>query len=233
MRPPAGNLPRRVLAVFPHPDDEAITCAGTLRRFVRSGATVTLVLLTAGERGNRAGVNDPVLQATRRQEAKAAARVLGISRLIQADFGDGRLEEQRGELESYLSNLLPTLEPDLIITHDLAGLSGHPDHIACSEVLTGLRRDQFRDLRLWYATLPSGLVRILDAVGQMRLRKDIAARRATPTHAVFVGAHLLAKLRAVNAHRSQRQALGKGLGRVLPTWFLVGIQPLEYFSEVA
>lgn len=233
MPPPIGKLPRRVLAVFPHPDDEAVTCAGTLRRLARSGATVTLVILTAGERGNRAGVNDPALQATRRQEAETVARILGISRLIQADFADGQLEEKRDELESYLSKLIQKLEPDLIITYDLAGLYGHRDHIVCSEVVTSLRRNQFPDLRLWYAALPSALVWLLCVVGQMRLTKDIAARRATPTQAVFVGAHLLAKLRAVHAHRSQRQALGKGLGRVVPASFLVGIQPVEYFAEVA
>ena len=60
--------PRRfknVLAVFPHADDETVHCGGSLARFAETGASVTLLLLTGGERGNPAGVIDPALAADR------------------------------------------------------------------------------------------------------------------------------------------------------------------------
>ena len=56
--------PRRfknVLAVFPHADDETVHCGGSLARFAETGAIVTLLLLTRGERGNPAGENGELL----------------------------------------------------------------------------------------------------------------------------------------------------------------------------
>src|ERR1019366_9278078 len=67
---PRGDIRRfkHVVAVFPHADDETVTCGGTLQRFAASGALVTLVLLTGGERGNPAGVMQAELADRRRAE---------------------------------------------------------------------------------------------------------------------------------------------------------------------
>src|SRR5262245_39086441 len=42
---------RRVLVIFPHADDEAVSCAGFLHRLSRTGSDITWLLLTKGERG--------------------------------------------------------------------------------------------------------------------------------------------------------------------------------------
>src|SRR5207248_4841807 len=116
--------PRRfknVLAVFPHADDETVHCGGTLARFAKTGARVTLLLLTGGERGNSAGVIDPALKAVRYREAERAAAILGISRVIQEDFADGRLRQQAAAVASILARRVTEINPDLILTYDLAG----------------------------------------------------------------------------------------------------------------
>jgi len=78
--PPAGVRGfRNVLAVFPHADDETVNCGGVIHLLSSSGSSVTLLLLTAGERGNRAGVTDDALKAVRRREAERASRLLGVS----------------------------------------------------------------------------------------------------------------------------------------------------------
>lgn len=218
--------------MFPHADDEAVTCAGTLHCFAARGAAVTLLHLTGGERGNPAGVVDDALKAIRRDEAREVARILGISRLIQADFADGALQENCDQVRLYLTNTIEFLKPDLVITYDLAGLDGHPDHIACAELLTDLRHNRFVDLRLWYVALPAPLQWLLTLVGQMKPTEWIATPRARPTHGLYIGAATLAKMRAVRAYRSQRRAIGKGLGRFVPPWLMVGLQPVEYFAEV-
>lgn len=48
------NAPRRVLAVWAHPDDE-VTSAGTLAELARSGAKVSLVYLSHGEAAHHTG----------------------------------------------------------------------------------------------------------------------------------------------------------------------------------
>src|SRR5258706_11127183 len=47
MTPPAAS--DRVLVIAPHPDDETLCCAGYLQLAVRSGATVGVVWITAGD----------------------------------------------------------------------------------------------------------------------------------------------------------------------------------------
>lgn len=222
---------RNVLAVFPHPDDEAVTCAGTLKRLSGSGATVTVLLLTAGERGNPSGQLDETLKTIRKSEAQEVARILGAARVSFADFPDGRVSDERDRVRAYLADILQQLQPELVITYDLAGLDGHPDHVACSELLTELRRSRFANLRLWYVALPAPLLFLLSLVGQVRQTEWLAARRARPTHRLFVGTRMLAKMRAIRAYRSQRRAIGKGLGKLVPTWLMIGLLPFEYFEE--
>jgi LmbE family N-acetylglucosaminyl deacetylase len=215
---------RDVVAVLAHPDDEVVCCGGTLRRLAGQGARVTLVILTEGERGSR--TPRPDLRAVRAGEARASAAVLGVAELIQADLGDGQLAERAGEVSAYLLPTLDRLRPDLLITHDLAGLYGHADHITCAEVVTELRRTRFPRCALWYAALPR---RVLGLSRRLGLYDDphLAARRAVPNLRLFTGGGVVAKIRAWGAHRSQRASLG----RAFPLWASLSL--FEHFEEVS
>ena len=226
--------PRRfknVLAVFPHADDETVHCGGSLARFAETGASVTLLLLTGGERGNPAGVIDPALAAVRRRESERAAAILGVTRVIQEDFDDGQLRQHTDAVESVLSRRIEEVHPDLILTYDLAGFDGHQDHVACSQVLTKLCRTQFPAVPLWYVALPARMLRLLVLVGQVADDSRAAQRRVTPTHRLFVGSAIVPKIRALSAYRSQRGSIGKGLGRIIPAWLPVSMLQFEYFAD--
>ena len=224
---------KNVLAVFPHADDETVNCGGSIRRFSTAGATVTLLLLTGGERGNPEGTPDASLKAIRRREAEQAAGILGVSRLIQEDFGDGQLRDRREQVTAYLSREIPQINPDLTLTHDLAGLDGHEDHVACSEILTELKRTELRRVSLWYATLPPRVLRLLQLVGQLATDASLDAKRAIPTHRLFIGSEVAPKILAWYAYRSQRGSIGRGLGRFLPAWIALSMLQCEYFAESA
>ena len=224
---------KNVLVVFPHPDDETVTCGGTINRLSRAGSAVTVLLLTRGERGNPGGRLDPALAQIRDAEADRAADILGASRVVHEDFGDGRLSERRADVRMQIAALIEAIQPDLIITHDLAGLDGHPDHVACAELVTELRRVQFADISLWYVAQPGRLVRLLQAVGQLSTEPEVDGRRAVPTERVFIGAGVLAKIRAWYAYRSQRAFIAKGISRLLPIWLAVSMMQFEYFAKVA
>lgn len=221
-----------MLIVFPHADDEAVTCAGTIRRLADVGAVTTLALLTAGERGNPEGVPDPALKGIRTREARLASRRLKVGRLLQQDFGDGRLAERRDEVVRWLAATMNADPYDLLITYDAAGLDGHPDHIACSRIVTDVRAARANRPALWYVALPRWLLAALRRVGQMRTDRDLDASRAWPTHRIFTGGVSPIKMAALREYRSQRKAIGKGAGRVVPAWLALGLQPFEYFSRV-
>src|SRR5262245_39403993 len=84
---------RTLLAVHAHPDDETITMGGTLARYSAEGVRTVVVTCTHGDLGE---VRDPRLLAAaaegvgalRDRELEAAARELGVSRLVNLGYSD-------------------------------------------------------------------------------------------------------------------------------------------------
>jgi N-acetyl-1-D-myo-inositol-2-amino-2-deoxy-alpha-D-glucopyranoside deacetylase len=92
------DAPRRLLLVHAHPDDETICNGATMARYAASGAHVTLVTCTRGERGEvipaelRHLEGDGAALAERRTaELAAAMEALGVEdhRFLGADAGSG------------------------------------------------------------------------------------------------------------------------------------------------
>jgi N-acetyl-1-D-myo-inositol-2-amino-2-deoxy-alpha-D-glucopyranoside deacetylase len=78
--------PERVLFVHAHPDDETIATGGTLATLVDSGAVVTLVTCTRGERGEvipadlqDALASQEALATLREAELRKAVGILGVT----------------------------------------------------------------------------------------------------------------------------------------------------------
>jgi LmbE family N-acetylglucosaminyl deacetylase len=122
---------RRVLAVFAHPDDEAFGPSGTLALLSKYGE-VQLICATNG--------NDPGrpedLTKIRQQELQQSAEVLGISKVIFWDYDDGHLCNHRyHELVKKIAIEVERYQPDLLITFENRGVSGHLDHIALAMIL--------------------------------------------------------------------------------------------------
>lgn len=74
------SAPASLLAVFAHPDDEALRCGGTLALYAARGARVHLICLTRGEAGRNTdpSLGDVNLPAQREQELRSACATLGI-----------------------------------------------------------------------------------------------------------------------------------------------------------
>jgi LmbE family N-acetylglucosaminyl deacetylase len=75
-----------VVTLHAHPDDEAMLTGGTIVRAVRAGWRVVLIVATEGVPSREAGGSD--LDAHRRAETLAAARVLGVERVEFLGYGD-------------------------------------------------------------------------------------------------------------------------------------------------
>jgi LmbE family N-acetylglucosaminyl deacetylase len=221
----------RVLAIFPHGDDEVMTCGGLLHHLARKGCSVTLVLLTKGERGTPDASLDVKLKDIRTQEAIAAARILHISTLIQEDIGDGTLAAKKQELADTIETIIKRESPDLLITYDRAGFYGHADHIACSEVVTQLKMQHFPLITLWYATFPKTILKRVKLPEHMAATPSAQERQAFPTQRIFIGASVFPKIKAWYVYKSQRSSLTNGLRRPLPFWFFLSMLLFEYMAE--
>lgn len=136
---------RHILAVYPHPDDEAFSIAGSIRLYRNMGVPVTYACLTLGEMGRNLG-NPPFatresLPEIRRRELKLACEAMGIEDLRMMGLRDKTIEfEDDEKMVKLVADLIDELNPSLIFTF-LPGFAVHPDHEATARaVVEAVRR---------------------------------------------------------------------------------------------
>jgi LmbE family N-acetylglucosaminyl deacetylase len=125
---------RRVLAVAPHPDDEAIGCGGVLLRHTAAGDQVCIAYITDGRRSRARGLGPDEMARRRRQEAEASARALCAERV--AWFGLPEGEWAAEQFQRDMSALISEFAPQIIYAPSRVDF--HPEHgrVACALALT-------------------------------------------------------------------------------------------------
>ncbi|HYY55670.1 MAG TPA: PIG-L deacetylase family protein [Candidatus Dormibacteraeota bacterium] len=135
-----GLTVERAMAIYAHPDDAEFGMAGTVARWTRAGVELTYVLITNGASGSQ----DPKmtrkrLAAIRKAEQDAAAKILGVKRVVYLGYEDGYLYPTL-EVRRDVARVVRQYRPDVILTMDPTfrygfGYVNHPDHIAAAEVV--------------------------------------------------------------------------------------------------
>ena len=113
-----------VLVLSPHPDDEAIGCAGAVLLHRAAGAAVHIVQVSDGRHGDRR-LQNPALQpseraalqaelvATRRAEAQQWGREAGVAAVHFLEAVDGAIGPRPAQVAA-LAALLQQLQPRLV-----------------------------------------------------------------------------------------------------------------------
>ena len=122
--PPAGST---VLVLAPHADDETFGCGGTIARLVDAGVRVVVAIVTDGARGDPENYCGGDVVRVRREEALAAARILGVQETVFLDFPDGEVQADDA-LQAALLALLEELRPAWVFAPDEN--DAHRDHVA-------------------------------------------------------------------------------------------------------
>jgi len=144
------NFPKKVLAVFAHPDDESFGPGGILALWAEQGVEIHLLCATYGEAGQGKKLGE-----IRSEELRVAGKILGIKKVEFLDFKDGRIGNQDlAKLEKIITDKVNRFRPDTILTFDLNGVSGHLDHIAVASATTQAFRKTMIAKRLYYFTIP-------------------------------------------------------------------------------
>jgi len=128
--------PARAMAIVAHPDDIEFSCAGTLARWIKEGATVSYVLVTSGD----VGIADLSLtreeaMAIREKEQQAAADAIGVQEVIFLRERDGMVENTMA-LRKRLVREIRRFKPEAVVVIDPTvlwageGYINHPDHRA-------------------------------------------------------------------------------------------------------
>lgn len=114
---------QKVLVIAPHPDDEAIGCAGTIVLHTLAGDTVCIAIATDGRR-SRALPDPDQMAAQRRREASNAAASMGVDRLTWLGHPEGDCSPQA--LKQSFLGLLEEIHPDVIYAP--SRIDFHPEH---------------------------------------------------------------------------------------------------------
>lgn len=132
--------PSVVLGVAAHPDDLDFMCAGSIAKFVESGADAYYLVLTDGCKGSENRLIKPAkLKEIRRKEQIDAGKVIGLKNIFFCDFVDGELENKIS-VKKEIVRVIRMTKPDVIITFDPSllysaknGFVNHPDHRAAAQ----------------------------------------------------------------------------------------------------
>jgi LmbE family N-acetylglucosaminyl deacetylase len=150
-----ADRPLTFMAVHAHPDDEATGTGGVLARYAAEGIRTVLVTCTDGGCGDGPGGvkpgepgHDPAAVVTMRQgELEASCDALQVSHLELLGYADSGMmgwpqneapnafwNTSVAEAAGRLGELIEKYQPDVVVTYDVNGFYGHPDHIQAHRV---------------------------------------------------------------------------------------------------
>lgn len=113
-----SDVPARALAVFAHPDDPEVACAGTLASWADAGCEARVVVANTGDKGRLPDGCDPAsLAELRAAEVAAAAAVLGLAGCEILGIPDGTTANDV-ELRGRLVAAVRAWRPDVVIAPD-------------------------------------------------------------------------------------------------------------------
>lgn len=131
-----------LLYVFPHPDDESFGPAPAIARQRRQGHNVCLLTLTRGgatKERHRYGYTVEQMGEVRHREMQAVAEVLDLTDLTVCDLPDSGLKHMDPrKIENVIRHHLATIQPDVLITYPVHGISGFHDHLVSHAVVKRL-----------------------------------------------------------------------------------------------
>ena len=140
-----------ILAIGAHGDDIELACGGTLAKAVKNRHEVIMVLVT-GHASNDHNNMKIRAQGAAQQEAKAAAKILGVSKLHILGYQDTCVPYSV-ELISKLDDIITDCKPDIIFTHFV--FDTHQDHIRTAHSTISAARRQ-NTILLYEPINPSG-----------------------------------------------------------------------------
>lgn len=131
---------RRVLCFVAHPDDIDFGAAGTIAQWSASGVVVSYCIMTDGDAGGFSEEHRPDIVERRREEQRAAARLVGVETVHFLGYRDGYLEPTL-DLVARVVRLIRAERPEIVLSmHPERNWDriqkSHPDHLACGEAVT-------------------------------------------------------------------------------------------------
>jgi N-acetylglucosamine malate deacetylase 1 len=178
-----------ILALGAHPDDVELSCSGVILKNIAQGKKVGIIDLTRGELGTR---GTPAIRA---KEAKAAAKLMGVSFRENLKMKDGFFVHDQKHLLKLIEKIREH-QPEVVLANAIE--DRHPDHGRAAKLVAD-------------ACFLSGLVKVITT---QRGKKQAAWRPKALYHyiqyrklkadiAVDITAYWEEKMKSILAYSSQ------------------------------
>jgi LmbE family N-acetylglucosaminyl deacetylase len=129
----------KILYIFPHPDDESFGPAHAMSKQRRDGHGVYLLTLTRGGATKQRFKYDYSVEKmgeVRFQEMLNVAKALDLTDLTVLDLPDSGLKEMDPrEIEKVVIEHVGRIQPDVVVTYAVHGISGFHDHLVSHAVV--------------------------------------------------------------------------------------------------
>lgn len=196
------QAPTKVMVIVAHPDDPDFSAGGTMAKWAMEGQEITYLVCTNGNKGSSDPNMTPERLATiREDEQRAAARVLGVSRVVFLGYNDGELVPSLA-LRKDITRAIRLYRPDIAVTPDPTtryvgqNYINHPDHRAAGESALDAIYPSARD-RLYFPEL-------LDEGLEPHKVKEVYLTGSTqPDTWIDIEKTLGLKIAAIKEHKSQ------------------------------
>ena len=200
--------------IVAHPDDECYGTGGTLAEYAAKGLKTGLITLTKGSSGRSLGLcSKEELPEFRAKELLGSVEALCITNFVHLEYPDaapaarasnhkddapalflGGLQDFVPQATAEVVALLGTWQPKVVITFPPDGSNRHPDHVASHQIAMAALEQG--------GHLARG-TKVYAFANPILLNPDWANTWLPPTHFRNVTDHLVPKLRAIAAHRTQ------------------------------
>jgi LmbE family N-acetylglucosaminyl deacetylase len=200
-----SELPRGVVFIGAHPDDETVMAGGTLVMLHAQGVATHVVCVTDGRGGDSSGVpsaeTPDALARMRVDELRCAVAALGVATLTQLGYEDPAMgpdaqlsgfTADEDVLIAQIAAAIRAAHADVVLTHGSDGEYGHPGHVQVHRTVLRAVREQTPDVALY------GVAAFVPTI------EDRLWNRSDPFHlALDVTPWIEAKHTAMLCHRTQ------------------------------
>lgn len=130
-------LNKHIAFIIAHPDDETLLAGGTIYENYILGGKNSIFCATLGEKGTSYLSKEYTvdeIKLLRKNEILNVGKYLGMHNIELADFIDGEIEKNIDILKDSVLKFINVHKPDILISFNEYGFTGHSDHIAISQI---------------------------------------------------------------------------------------------------
>lgn len=170
----AGN---KVLVLSPHPDDESLSCGGTLALHRSNGDRVKIIFLTDGSKADfRSKYDLKTYIELREYESSLACSALGVNDFEFWRITDRLLATAEQETAHRLTELIFNYQPTLIYAP--SPLEFHPDHKAAAAILwRAIQKSRFQTtIAFWEYNRPIIVNTLVDITQVIESKKEACGK---------------------------------------------------------